>query len=128
MKIKYQHGKFIFPEQISSSAANISCGQVGDTTNQQPPTGSGVTCAEIQVSYPDLKNVEFYRHGWNSWSPTSWWSVTKPPYRVWNNPPRSLTAEDAYSDDPKVHQSYLLTAIKVDPEKDLILRRVICIF
>ena len=123
MKIKYQHGKFIFPEQISSSAANISCGQVGDATNQQPPTGSGVsvTCAEIQVSYPDLKNVEFYRHGWNSWSPTSWWSVTKPPYRVWNNPPRSLTAEDAYSDDPKVHQSYLLTAIKVDPEKDLIM-------
>lgn len=123
MKIKYQHGKFIFPEQISSSAANISCGQVGDATSQQPPTGSGVsvTCAEIQVSYPDLKNVEFYRHGWNSWSPTSWWSVHKPPYRVWNNPPRSLTAEDAYSDDPEVHQSYLLTAIKLDSGKDFIM-------
>ena len=123
MKIKYQHGKFIFPEQISCSAANISCRQVDGTTNQQDLSGSGVsvTCSEIQVSYPDLENVGFYRHGWNSWSPTSWWSVNKPPYRVWNNPPRSLTAEDAYSDDPEVHQSYLLTAIKLEPGKDFIM-------
>ena len=123
MKIKYQHGKFIFPEQISKLAVNISCRQVDDESNQQPPTGRGasVTCSEIQVSYPDLKNGEFYRHGWNSWSPTSWWSVDKPPYRVWNNPPRSLTAEDAYSDDPEVHQSYLLTAIKLDSGKDFIM-------
>lgn len=123
MKIKYQHGKFIFPEQISCSAANISCRQVDGTTNQQALSGSGVsvTCSEIQVSYPDLENVGFYRHGWNSWSPTSWWSVNKPPYRVWNNPPRSLTAEDAYSDDPEVHQSYLLTAIKLEPGKDFIM-------
>lgn len=123
MKIKYQHGKFIFPEEISKLAVNISCRQVDDESNQQPPTGRGasVTCSEIQVSYPDLKNGEFYRHGWNSWSPTSWWSVDKPPYRVWNNPPRSLTAEDAYSDDPEVHQSYLLTAIKLDSGKDFIM-------
>lgn len=123
MKIKYQHGKFIFPEEISRLAVNISCRQVDDESTQHPPTGRGasVTCSEIQVSYPDLKNVEFYRHGWNSWSPTSWWSVHKPPYRVWNNPPRSLTAEDAYSDDPEVHQSYLLTAIKLDSGKDFIM-------
>lgn len=123
MKIKYQHGKFIFPEEISRLAVNISCRQVDDESTQHPPTGRGasVTCSEIQVSYPDLKNVEFYRHGWNSWSPTSWWSVDKPPYRVWNNPPRSLTAEDVYSDDPEIHQSYLLTAIKLDSGKDFIM-------
>lgn len=123
MKITYQQGKFIFPAENSGNSKTTIW---GNATDDSPQTGQKIqvaefSCPEIEVIYPAHEDAEFYRHGWNSWSPTSWWSVNKPPYRVWNNPPRSLTAEDAYSDDPEIHQSYLLTAIKLDPEKDLIM-------
>ena len=123
MKITYQQGKLIFPaESFGCTTVSIS-GEATDSSLTMEHTGQATefSCSEIEITYPAHKNAEFYRHGWNSWSPTSWWSLNKPPYRVWDNPPRSLTAEDGYSDNSEIHQSYLLTAIKLDPKKDLIL-------
>ncbi|QOR47896.1 alpha-galactosidase [Trueperella pecoris] len=55
--------------------------------------------------------TEFFRHGWNSWSSTRWWHMAKKPWRVWDNPDRTLTAEDAATDNPQVHTSAMVTAL-----------------
>ncbi|WP_122820109.1 glycoside hydrolase family 36 protein [Varibaculum vaginae] len=123
MKITYRQGKLIFPAEDSGCSAVNTLGEVAKTPlrGEASCKTAEFFCPEIEITYPAYKDAEFYRHGWNSWSPTSWWSLNKPPYRVWDNPPRSLTAEDGYSDNPEIHQSYLLTAIKFDPKTDFIL-------
>lgn len=123
MKITYRHGKLIFPAENYGNATATIWEEGTDNSPQTDPASQAAefSCSEIEISYPAHKDAKFYRHGWNSWSPTSWWSLNKPPYRVWDNPPRTLTAEDGYSDNPEIHQSYLLTAIKLDPHKDVVL-------
>ena len=59
----------------------------------------------------DLVDPEFYRHGWNSWSPTAWQPLSRDPWRVWNNPSRTQTAEDAATDSSLVHRSYQVGAL-----------------
>jgi len=42
-----------------------------------------------------MSNPEFYRHGWNSWSPTGWRKITEKPLKIYGNPLRLLTADDS---------------------------------
>ncbi|WP_461190595.1 glycoside hydrolase family 36 protein [Trueperella pyogenes] len=69
-----------------------------------------VVAQELSIAHP-WGATEFYRHGWNSWSSTRWWQLDKKPWRVWNNPNRTLTAEDAATDSPDIHTSSMLTAL-----------------
>ncbi|WIK63903.1 glycoside hydrolase family 36 protein [Gleimia hominis] len=55
--------------------------------------------------------LEYYRHGWNSWTPTRWWSLERDPWRIWDNPLRSLTAEDVVNDSTTKHCSSMVTAV-----------------
>lgn len=58
-----------------------------------------------------LGATEYYRHGWNSWTPTRWWRLDREPWRIWNNPLRSLTADDAANDSLTQHRSAMVTAL-----------------
>lgn len=55
--------------------------------------------------------TEYYRHGWNSWTPTRWWTLKREPWRIWDKPLRSLTADDAATDSPVEHHSSMVTAL-----------------
>ncbi|MFJ6572168.1 glycoside hydrolase family 36 protein [Streptomyces sp. NPDC091292] len=52
-----------------------------------------------------LGACDFYRHGWNSWSPTGWRNLAEPPLRI-ADPRRRLTADDtAWHEDHRHHSS-----------------------
>ncbi|MFT4234055.1 MAG: alpha-galactosidase [Microbacterium sp.] len=55
--------------------------------------------------------TEFYRHGWNSWSPTGWRRLDERPLRVEDNPQRLLTADDAATDSPHEHAGSAIGAL-----------------
>lgn len=75
---------------------------------------------DVQLTH-NLGNVEFYRHGWNSWSPTAWRQVNDYPWRVWNNPRRSRTAEDPITDSTTVHRGYQVGAISLEENRVVLL-------
>lgn len=77
----------------------------------QPEGCATVTARELVVHHPFGPQAEYFRHGWASWSATSWWHVDREPWRVWRNPERTATAEDAATDRDDIHQSYLVTAL-----------------
>lgn len=58
-----------------------------------------------------LGATEYYRHGWNSWTPTRWWCLDREPWRIWDNPSRTLTAEDAATDCETQHHSSMVTVL-----------------
>jgi alpha-galactosidase len=49
---------------------------------------------ELEILHK-MNNPEFYRHGWNSWSPTGWRKITEKPLKIYGNPLRLLTADDS---------------------------------
>ena len=53
----------------------------------------------------------FFRNGWNSWSPTGWRSLDDEPLRIYNNPERLLTADDAATDDAERHSGSAVGAL-----------------
>ena len=70
-------------------------------TTSRTVTSSSST---ISVIHDLPADTEYYRHGWTSWSPTSWWHLDHDPWRVWNNPERTLTAEDVVTDSEELHR------------------------
>ncbi|MDO5048497.1 MAG: alpha-galactosidase [Actinomycetaceae bacterium] len=68
-----------------------------------------------------LEDPEFYRHGWNSWSPTAWRKLSDYPWRVWNNPGRSRTAEDPITDAVDTHRGYQVGALSFADSKVMLL-------
>lgn len=58
-------------------------------------------------------NAAFYRHGWNSWSPTGWRRLTAEPLRIYDNPARLLTADDIANDTPGRHSGSAVGAIEL---------------
>jgi alpha-galactosidase len=54
----------------------------------------------------------FYRHGWNSWSPTGWRRLSDRPLRIENDPARLLTADDARNDTPLAHSGSAVGALE----------------
>lgn len=74
--------------------------------------------SSLTVSHPF--GSHFLRHGWTSWSSTRWWDVQREPWRVWDKPQRTLTAEDAATDSETDHLSYMLTAVESDSGRVLL--------
>lgn len=68
------------------------------------PTGA------VSLLHP-LPDAEFYRHGWNSWSPSGWRRLDEEPLRVYDSPERLLTADDARNDTPLAHSGAAVGAL-----------------
>ncbi|WP_216382441.1 glycoside hydrolase family 36 protein [Arcanobacterium phocae] len=82
-----------------------------DIDNAQKVAGGYIISArKLSLPHP-WGNTEYYRHGWNSWTPTRWWSLDRKPWRIWNKPDRSLTAEDITTDSTTLHRSAMVTAL-----------------
>ncbi|MCS0498547.1 glycoside hydrolase family 36 protein [Protaetiibacter mangrovi] len=77
------------------------------------PTGA------VTVLHP-YADGEFFRHGWNSWSPSGWRRFADAPLRVYDSPQRLLTADDAKNDTPHAHSGAAVGAIMV-PGGEIIL-------
>lgn len=87
------------------------------TTSRTVTSGSST----ISVAHDLPADTEYYRHGWTSWSPTAWWRLNRDPWRVWNNPERTLTAEDAVTDSEELHRSYMVTCLSVSEDVSLLI-------
>ncbi|WNI21463.1 alpha-galactosidase [Streptomyces sp. ITFR-16] len=57
-----------------------------------------------------LGACDFYRHGWNSWSPTGWRNLAEPPLRI-TDPIRRLTADDTAWHEEHRHHSSAVAAL-----------------
>ncbi|QEO14363.1 alpha-galactosidase [Agromyces intestinalis] len=68
-----------------------------------------------------LDDPEFFRHGWNSWSPSGWRRITDVPLRIHDSPQRLLTADDARNDTPLAHSGSAVGAIALADGEILLL-------
>ncbi len=55
----------------------------------------------------------FYRHGWNSWSPTGWSSLTESPLRIYHDADRLIAADDVAGDRPAEHEGSAVGALEL---------------
>lgn len=55
--------------------------------------------------------AEFYRHGWNSWSPSGWTGVDGDTIGIKDSPERLLTADDAANETPHAHSGSAVGAV-----------------
>jgi alpha-galactosidase len=78
------------------------------------PSGS------VTVAHP-FEDTEFFRHGWNSWSPSGWRRLDAAPLRVYDSPQRLLTADDAKNDTPHAHSGSAVGAIALGGGEILLL-------
>lgn len=65
-------------------------------------------------------NTEFYRHGWNSWSPSGWATTDGETIGIKNSPQRLLTADDAANETPHAHSGSGVGAL-VGPDGNVLL-------
>jgi len=68
---------------------------------------------DVALLHP-FGDAEFYRHGWNSWSPTGWRRLSDEPLRIYSGPERRLTADDAANDNPARHRGSGVGALAAD--------------
>lgn len=96
----------------NGQATNIA--EQGPSLKGEILDGEGVRikAASLQLEHDFAPGSDFFRHGWNSWSATNWWHLNREPWRVWNNPARTNTAEDAATDTALGHRSYMVTALR----------------
>jgi alpha-galactosidase len=66
------------------------------------PGGYVVPGGPIALLHP-FGAAEFYRQGWNSWSPTGWTRTDGPTIGIKDSPRRLLTADDAANETPHAH-------------------------
>ena len=91
------------------------------TTALEPTDGGWLAPAgPVEIDH-HLGAVEFYRHGWNSWSPTGWSSLAESPMRIYGDPGRTLTADDAVHDDPRRHEGSAVGALNLPDGRVLLL-------
>ena len=98
--------------KFTLNVADTAVTLAGDETILIDDTGTEVSATELTITHT-LGKCGYYRHGWNSWSPTAWWHLGRAPWRVWNKPERTATAEDATTDTDAVHRSYMVTALDI---------------
>ncbi|GAB3123266.1 glycoside hydrolase family 36 protein [Glaciibacter psychrotolerans] len=91
-----------------------------DVTIGQIDGGYIVTGDAIRIDH-SIEATLFYRNGWNSWSPTGWHSLSAEPLRIYDNPERLLTADDAATDDPSRHMGSTVGALDVGEGRVLLL-------
>ncbi|GIH25061.1 alpha-galactosidase [Acrocarpospora phusangensis] len=68
-----------------------------------------VPAGDVRILHP-FGAVDFYRHGWNSYSPTAWWPLGGPPLRIPGSE-RMLTADDIDNDSPYRHAGSAVGAL-----------------
>ncbi len=68
-----------------------------------------IPAGDVQILHP-FGATNFYRHGWNSYSPTSWWPLGGDPLRI-PEESRRLTADDIDNDSPWRHGGSAVGAI-----------------
>ncbi|TBN56583.1 alpha-galactosidase [Glaciihabitans arcticus] len=73
----------------------------------------------VEIKHPGA--LTFYRHGWNSWSPTGWSPLAESPMRIYGDPGRTLTADDAAHDDPTRHEGSAVGALDLADGRVLLL-------
>lgn len=69
-----------------------------------------VPAGDVHLLHP-FGATSFYRHGWNSFSPTSWWPLDGEPLGV-PAPDRRLTTDDAAHDSPWRHTGSAVGALE----------------
>ena len=74
---------------------------------------------QVSILHP-FGATRFFRHGWNSWSPTAWWSLAQPPLRI-PTPERLLTADDIEHDSLWRHTGSAVGALQGPDGKVLLL-------
>jgi alpha-galactosidase len=75
------------------------------------PWGYRVVGAELALRHPFGGESEFYRHGWNSWSPTGWTRLDGPTLGIRDSPGRLLTADDASLETVDSHSGSAVGAV-----------------
>jgi alpha-galactosidase len=86
----------------------IPANVVGEPT--QTSNGYVVPAGPLALLHP-FGETEFYRHGWNSWSPSGWARTDGETIGIKNSPNRLLTADDAANDTPHAHSGSAVGAV-----------------
>lgn len=73
--------------------------------------GYRVAGTELALLHPFHGESEFYRHGWNSWSPTGWTRLDGATLGIRDSPGRLLTADDASLETPHAHSGSAVGAL-----------------
>ncbi len=74
-------------------------------------TGYTLPAGPVALLHP-WGDTSFYRHGWNSWSPSGWRRLSEQPLRITGSPERLLTADDAANDTPSAHSGSAVGALE----------------
>jgi alpha-galactosidase len=72
--------------------------------------GHVVPAGPLALLHP-FGDTEFYRHGWNSWSPSGWARTDGETIGIKNSPGRLLTADDAANETPHAHSGSAVGAV-----------------
>lgn len=70
-----------------------------------------VPAGPVALLHPFGHRAEFYRHGWNSWSPSGWTRVDGDTIGIKDSPERLLTADDAANETPHAHSGSAVGAV-----------------
>lgn len=83
-----------------------------NTSGTPAPVAGGYTvpAGPLALLHP-FGATEFYRHGWNSWSPSGWTPLNGPTIGIKNSPHRLLTADDAANETPHNHSGSAVGAV-----------------
>src|SRR3954471_20086163 len=93
----FDFGNLIIPANVAGKPA-------------QTPNGYVVPAGPLALLHP-FGETEFYRHGWNSWSPSGWTRTDGETIGIKNSPGRLLTADDAANETPHAHSGAAVGAI-----------------
>ncbi|GAA0436161.1 glycoside hydrolase family 36 protein [Leifsonia naganoensis] len=74
------------------------------------PGGHIVPAGPVALLHP-FGDTEFYRHGWNSWSPSGWAHTDGETIGIKDSPRRLLTADDAANETPHLHSGSAVGAV-----------------
>lgn len=77
------------------------------------PLGHVVHSRTLAILHP-FGDAEFFRHGWNSWSPTAWTRLSGDTVGIKENPERLQTADDAVNETPHLHSGSAVGALAAE--------------
>jgi alpha-galactosidase len=98
MQYTFTFGNLSIPGNVTASPTRVE-------------TGFLIPAGPVALLHP-FGDAEFYRHGWNSWSPSGWTRTDETPIGIKNSPQRLLTADDAVNDTPHLHSGSAVGAIQ----------------
>jgi alpha-galactosidase len=93
--------------------ANVTAAPVRSDAGYLVPAGT------VAMLHP-FGDTEFYRHGWNSWSPSGWARTDGETIGIKDSPNRLLTADDAATETPHAHSGSAVGAVS-DGEGNVLL-------